>query len=120
MVRALASKQCGPGWNSAWYSMGVELVVNCRLALRVFFPVTPVSLPSGKPTFSNSNGNQWELMKENATGAKPEKAYARLGHDLGLVHWIGEENCLLPFKQSAYDFVSKFNNNTPIGSHKML
>ena len=61
MVRALASRQCGPGSNPGVDAIyGLRLLLVLSLAPRGFSPCTPVFPSPQKPTFLNSNstGNQ--------------------------------------------------------------
>ena len=61
MVRALASRKCGPGSNPGVDAIyGLRLLLVLSLAPRGFSPGAPVFPSPQKPTFSNSNstGNQ--------------------------------------------------------------
>ena len=67
VVRALVSRQCGPGSISG---LGVicglsSVVVASRLCSEGFSPGSPVFLPPQNPTFPNSNST-WKQWKEEA------------------------------------------------------
>ena len=72
MVRALASHQCVPGFDSRTRRhMWVEFVVGSRPSSEGFSPGSPVFLPPQKSTFLNSNS----IGNSRATGLSVEDCY---------------------------------------------
>ena len=69
MVRALASRQCGPGSNSGVDTIcGLSLLLVLSLAPRGFSPVTPVFPSPQKPAFPNSNSTKNQEDEEPLCG----------------------------------------------------
>ena len=64
-MRAFASPRCGLGSILVWCHLWVEFVVRSRLALRIFSPGSPGSLPPQKPTTANPNLTRIDDPHEN-------------------------------------------------------
>ena len=75
MVRALASRQCGPGSNPGVDAVcGLSLLFVLSSAKRGFSPGTPVFPCPEKPTFSNSNSIRNQVDEEPLRGCATSKS----------------------------------------------
>ena len=76
MVRALTSRHCGPGSNPSVEAIcGLSLLLVLSFPPSSFSPGTPVSLPSQKPTFPNSNSTRNQVDEERLVHVLPLNCY---------------------------------------------
>ena len=97
MLRALASHQCGPGWNPGVDAIcGLSLLLVLSFAPRGFSPGTPVFPSPKKPTFPNSNSTRNQVDKEPPCGYATCKSlfiyfYLFIHFSLDLVYLCSEK-----------------------------